>query len=208
MADILDDYEVTVRVRNNRILLTMRERGIGSIRELSDRAGITRNHVYNLINMCVAAKQKRNGEWIPTVLAIAKVLDVHPEALFSEEQLDLELETHMLRFGAGSMKQLQSPGTRMLNPPKDPNEECENSESRDAIMEQLHTLPEQQQVVMKMRFGLDGYQELTLEGVGKELGVTRERVRQIEAKALRALRHPKRIRKLDSAFDVYCGGAS
>ncbi len=60
----------------------------------------------------------------------------------------------------------------------------------------LHTLPEREQEVLKMRFGLDDGYSLTLEEVGLYFNVTRERIRQIEAKALRRLRHPKRSRKL------------
>lgn len=60
----------------------------------------------------------------------------------------------------------------------------------------LRTLPEREQEVLKMRFGLDDGYSLTLEEVGLYFNVTRERIRQIEAKALRRLRHPKRSRKL------------
>jgi DNA-directed RNA polymerase, sigma subunit (sigma70/sigma32) len=65
----------------------------------------------------------------------------------------------------------------------------------------LPTLPVREQEVLKMRFGLgDGY-SLTLEEVGLLFKVTRERIRQIEAKALRRLRHPRRSRKLKDFLD-------
>jgi RNA polymerase primary sigma factor len=65
----------------------------------------------------------------------------------------------------------------------------------------LSTLPVREQEVLAMRFGLnDGY-SLTLEEVGLYFNVTRERIRQIEAKALRRLRHPKRSRKLKDYLD-------
>jgi len=65
----------------------------------------------------------------------------------------------------------------------------------------LQTLPPREQEVLKMRFGLDDGYSLTLEEVGLYFNVTRERIRQIEAKALRRLRHPKRSRKLKDYLD-------
>ena len=60
----------------------------------------------------------------------------------------------------------------------------------------LTTLPPREQEVLKMRFGLEDGYSLTLEEVGLYFNVTRERIRQIEAKALRRLRHPTRSRRL------------
>ena len=65
----------------------------------------------------------------------------------------------------------------------------------------LSTLPFREQEVLKMRFGLDDGYSLTLEEVGLYFNVTRERIRQIEAKALRRLRHPKRSRRLKDYLD-------
>jgi len=65
----------------------------------------------------------------------------------------------------------------------------------------LSTLPAREQEVLKMRFGLDDGYSLTLEEVGLYFNVTRERIRQIEAKALRRLRHPKRSRRLKDYLD-------
>jgi RNA polymerase primary sigma factor len=65
----------------------------------------------------------------------------------------------------------------------------------------LATLPPREQEVLRMRFGLDDGYSLTLEEVGLYFNVTRERIRQIEAKALRRLRHPKRSRKLKDYLD-------
>ncbi len=67
---------------------------------------------------------------------------------------------------------------------------------REQLEEVLGTLTEREQKVLKLRFGLEDGRARTLEEVGKELRVTRERIRQIEAKALRKLRHPSRSRKL------------
>lgn len=67
---------------------------------------------------------------------------------------------------------------------------------KKAIAEVLSTLPEREQTIIRMRFGLDDGRPKTLEEVGKNFGVTRERIRQIEAKSLRKLRHPSRSKKL------------
>jgi RNA polymerase primary sigma factor len=65
----------------------------------------------------------------------------------------------------------------------------------------LDSLTVRERRVLQLRFGLEDGRQRTLEEVGREFGVTRERIRQIEAKALRKLRHPTRSRKLRDYFD-------
>ena len=72
---------------------------------------------------------------------------------------------------------------------------------KEQLLEVLDTLTEREQKVLRLRFGLDDGRARTLEEVGKEFNVTRERIRQIEAKALRKLRHPSRSRKLKDYLD-------
>ena len=72
---------------------------------------------------------------------------------------------------------------------------------KEQLVEVLSTLTEREQKVLRLRFGLDDGRARTLEEVGKEFSVTRERIRQIEAKALRKLRHPSRSRKLKDYLD-------
>lgn len=72
---------------------------------------------------------------------------------------------------------------------------------RDHLEEVLSTLSDREAKVLKLRFGLDGTKQMTLEEVGKVFGVTRERIRQIEAKALRKLKHPSRRKKLQDYLD-------
>ncbi len=72
---------------------------------------------------------------------------------------------------------------------------------KESLVEVLGTLTEREQKVLRLRFGLDDGRARTLEEVGKEFNVTRERIRQIEAKALRKLRHPSRSRKLKDYLD-------
>jgi RNA polymerase primary sigma factor len=67
---------------------------------------------------------------------------------------------------------------------------------KEQVQDVLNTLTERERRVLQLRFGLEDGRSRTLEGVGREFGVTRERIRQIEAKALRKLRHPSRSKRL------------
>lgn len=72
---------------------------------------------------------------------------------------------------------------------------------KEQIDDVLHTLTDRERRVLQLRFGLEDGRSRTLEEVGREFGVTRERIRQIEAKALRKLRHPNRSRRLKDFFE-------
>ena len=82
-----------------------------------------------------------------------------------------------------------------------PSEAAASTLLKEQLVEVLGTLTEREQKVLRLRFGMDDGRARTLEEVGKEFNVTRERIRQIEAKALRKLRHPSRSRKLKDYLD-------
>ena len=85
---------------------------------------------------------------------------------------------------------------------ENPSEMTAYSMLKDRLKDVLYTLTDRERAVLDYRFGLtDGYSR-TLEEVGKEFAVTRERIRQIEAKALRKLRHPTRMRKLEGFLEM------
>jgi RNA polymerase primary sigma factor len=85
---------------------------------------------------------------------------------------------------------------------ENPAEMTSFSMLKERLQDVLKTLSDREQEVLALRFGLaDGYPR-TLEEVGKRFNVTRERIRQIEAKALRKMRHPTRIKKLDGFLDL------
>ena len=78
----------------------------------------------------------------------------------------------------------------------------DNKQFISALDEVLHTLTENEEAVMRLRCGLYGGKPLTLAEVAERLDLTRERIRQIEAKACRKLRHPSRIKLLSGVGDI------
>ena len=77
-----------------------------------------------------------------------------------------------------------------------PQDAASYSMLKEQLFEVLHTLTPREENVLKLRFGLEDGRPRTLEEVGKVFSITRERIRQIEAKALRKLRHPSRSKRL------------
>jgi RNA polymerase primary sigma factor len=82
-----------------------------------------------------------------------------------------------------------------------PSESASFTLLREQLLEVMNTLTPREKTVLQLRFGLGDGKARTLEEVGKEFNVTRERIRQIEAKALRKLRHPSRSKKLKDYLD-------
>ncbi|MBQ9543615.1 MAG: RNA polymerase sigma factor RpoD [Clostridia bacterium] len=82
-----------------------------------------------------------------------------------------------------------------------PAEAASQTLLREQLEEVLHTLTPREEQVLKLRFGFKDGRQRTLEEVGKEFNITRERIRQIEAKALRKMRHPSRAKKLKDYLD-------
>src|ERR1019366_4684806 len=135
----------------------------------------------------------------PTSAEIAKQMEI-PAAkvrkVFKIMQAPISLETPIGEVGDSHLgdfienRAAVSPAEAVINV---------SLKERTALV--LHTLTPREEKIMKMRFGLEDGSEHTLEEVGLEFAVTRERIRQIEAKALRKLRHPSRSRKLRSFLD-------
>lgn len=82
-----------------------------------------------------------------------------------------------------------------------PDEAASRELLKSQLEEVLGSLPDREAKVLKLRFGLSGTRAMTLEEVGREFGVTRERIRQIEAKALKKLKHPSRRKKLQDYLE-------
>jgi RNA polymerase primary sigma factor len=85
---------------------------------------------------------------------------------------------------------------------EDPQDGAEREEIRRVVDEMLKSLGEREQRILRMKFGFEGGKQLSMEEIGKEFNLSRERVRQLEVKAMRALRHPTRLRTLMAIVDT------
>jgi RNA polymerase primary sigma factor len=117
------------------------------------------------------------------VIKVRKVLKIAQEPISLETPIGEEEDSHLGDFIED--RQVVSPAEAVIN--------LNLKEQTDSV---LKTLTPREEKVIKMRFGVGDGSEHTLEEVGQDFAVTRERIRQIEAKALRKLRHPSRSRKL------------
>jgi len=123
------------------------------------------------------------------VIKVRKVMKIAQEPISLETPIGEEEDSHLGDFIED--RGVISPAEAVIN--------INLKEQTEAV---LKTLTPREEKVIKMRFGLDDGSEHTLEEVGQSFAVTRERIRQIEAKALRKLRHPSRSRKLRAFLDA------
>jgi RNA polymerase primary sigma factor len=122
------------------------------------------------------------------VAKVRKVLKIAQEPISLETPIGEEEDSHLGDFIED--RAVISPAEAVIN-----------VNLKDQTAQVLRTLTPREEKVIKMRFGLEDGSEHTLEEVGQSFAVTRERIRQIEAKALRKLRHPSRSRKLRAFMD-------
>jgi RNA polymerase primary sigma factor len=124
---------------------------------------------------------------------VRKVLRIAQEPISLETPVGEEDESHLGDFIVD--RRVTSPSEAVIN-----------LNLREQTAEVLKTLSPREEKIIKMRFGLQDGSEHTLEEVGQHFAVTRERIRQIEAKALRKLRHPSRSHRLRAFLDASAGG--
>ena len=159
-------------------------------------------HLHQRINFIKRKKQELSNELQrePSLDELAEVCDMEPDKILEILKRDknvVSLDTPIKEDEDTSLVEFI---------PSDANlddvviHEVEQKNLREKIDELLTGLNDQEQKVLRMRFGLDDDDPKTLEEIGKVFGVTRERIRQIEAKAIRKLRHPSRLKQLKNFY--------
>jgi len=186
----IKDFNVVVKVRNNKLLTAMRAAGYDSVQSLSRATGIYAIALYDYLNLKTPAMQ--GGEFNHKVKKLAEFLNVNPFDLFPFQFLEDSLQKNTIERDYDEAEVKCLIGTEETNP-----EVLAISSERDAVLtEIIGTLTPREERVIRMRFGLGGGDTYTYEEAGKVFGITRERIRQIEAKAIRKMKHPKRNEKL------------
>ena len=166
-------------------------------RAIADQARTIRIPVNKLIRVSRQLLQELGREPTPEEIAaeldmpverVREILKISQEPVSLETPIGEEEDSHLGDF-------IQDDNVPV------PAEAAAQTLLKEQLDEVLDTLTEREQKVLRLRFGMNDGRARTLEEVGKEFDVTRERIRQIEAKALRKLRHPSRSRKLRGYLD-------
>ena len=167
-------------------------------RAIADQARTIRIpvHMIETINKFrrIERKLEQELERPPTPEEVAKEMGIDKEKALEIVKISQEPTSIEAKVGKDEDSSLKEFIPDELT--KSPEDAASYELLKGQIGEVLHTLNEREQKVLELRFGLKDNKSRTLEEVGKEFGVTRERIRQIEAKALRKLRHPSRSKKL------------
>jgi RNA polymerase primary sigma factor len=172
-------------------------------RAIADQARTIRLpvHMIEVVNKLIRTSRQlvQASGHEPTSAEIAKQMDI-PEAMVRKVRkimrVPISLETPIGEEGDSHLGDLIEDRTKMS-----PAEAVLNVNLKERTAHVLRTLSPREEKIIRMRFGMDDGSEHTLEEVGQSFDVTRERIRQIEAKALRKLRHPSRSGKLRSLLD-------
>ena len=135
----------------------------------------------------------------PTPEEIGEQLELEPDRV--REIFKIAQETTSLEAPVGEDKESFLGDFIPDESQPSPVDQASKQLLKDHLYEVLSSLSDREAKVLKLRFGLEGTKQMTLEEVGKVFGVTRERIRQIEAKALRKLKHPSRRKKLQDYLD-------
>lgn len=170
-------------------------------RAIADQARTIRIpvHMVETINKLLRTQRRMTQELNrePTIDELAKELEMEPEKV--EYVMKIKQDISSLDAGVGRDGDDEDSVLGDFIEDEDsatPEESAANQLLKEQVRDLLSTLSEREQKIIKMRFGLDGGKSHTLEEVGQEFAVTRERIRQIEAKALTKLRKHKDSRKL------------
>lgn len=172
-------------------------------RAIADQARTIRIpvHMVETINKLIRISRKLMQQLgrEPTPEEIADVMEISPDKV--REILKISQKTTSLETPIGDDEDSYLGDFIEDTKQASPYELTSQRLLRENIEEVLAALSDRESKVLEMRFGLRGAKPMTLEEVGREFGVTRERIRQIEAKALRKLKHPSKRRMLQDYLD-------
>jgi RNA polymerase sigma factor (sigma-70 family) len=176
------EYAVKISIRNGLILRRMKELGIKTQTELAKLSGLNPTILGTLIGLKKRPVNHKTGEWLDSAFALSSALQAEPEELWTEAQSNMALRnnTREINMDEEQVKQIATDGgvERLVL----------QNERVKALTKGLNTLSPREEYVIRRRF----FDDDDLGAVAEGIGASPERVRQIEAKALRKLSHPSR----------------
>lgn len=175
-------YRVTVKVRNANLLRAIEKSGHEPGGKFCDLVGVPYLTLNDLINMKRSPIDK-NGDIIPTVEKLCIFLNKMPSELFDFDQMHNPLETNSSEFDANIDDVLSI------------SQDQDHFALKKLVSDKLDSLTEREGEILRLRYGIDGG-EHTLMDIAKMQGVSSQRIRDIEAKGMRKLRHPTRSDEL------------
>lgn len=197
-----DEYRFQIKVRNNIVLKRIEELGFSSIPEFCRTKKLTYHLVNDIINFRIPFYTK-NGEITTHISRLADALCLMPDHIYPPERRERPLACNTYNIEANKNDLMQiSESLRMSALPPDDRKMLEDfNPLLSKIMDEC--LPPRYREVIERRFGLTTGHEETCEKIGATMGVSGQRIRQLEAKALRYLRSPSRSGRLREYSDFF-----
>ena len=190
---IVEEFNIKVTVRNNLVLTAITNSGYTNLAKFAKDNALSLGLLYDTINL-KRPPMLQTGEFSPFAMELMEVLGACPTDLWTAEQLTMKLKKNISyrELGKDELQRCLQSSARSLIGLDYAEQEAEESQATKIMADVVDSLTPREAKVLKMHFGLDGEDEHTLEQIGKKMGVTRERIRGIEAKALSKMRHPSR----------------
>ena len=192
--ETVNEYRIKVTVRNNLLLNAIENAGYSSVSAFCRAADINQTTMGRLIAM-KDPPLLGTGEFSALAKKVMEELCAVPTELWTSEQLTMKLTTNVAQreLDMNGMRAALGMNAADAFQMLEVDDSLFDEERKAKIMEVVDSLTPRERKVLILRFGLDGCKEHTLEEIGPMFEVGKERIRQIEAKALRKLKHPSRL---------------
>lgn len=189
----MQEFNLKVTVRNNLVLTAITNSGYTNLAKFAKNNKLSLGLLYDTINL-KRPPMLQTGEFSPFAMQLMEVLGACPTDLWTAEQLTMKLKknTTYRELGKEELQKCLQSSARSLIGLEYSEQEAEEQQAEEIIDGMVDSLTPKEARLLRLRFGLGGVDEHTLEQVAEKFKLSRERVRQIEARALRKMRHPSR----------------
>ncbi|MBN1325973.1 sigma-70 family RNA polymerase sigma factor [Candidatus Falkowbacteria bacterium] len=188
----MKEIRVEARLRNNILYHAIFDR-FKSVASFCRKYKLCQSSVGGLLNL-KRSPLARNKSYSVTCEKIAKIFRMTPDMLFPPALYKIKQPERIWEISFSQLPSMSE--LKQLSAPSDPEKDIIEEEFKQSLAEALSLLAPREEQVLKYLYGLDGYEEKSLQEVGEIFHVSHTRIGQIRDKALRKLRHPTRIKLL------------